>query len=184
MALTPSSMVPLGTAAPDFNLPDPSGEMFSLGAVAGKSGLLVVFMCNHCPYVIHLHDALAELGRKLEAQGVGMVGINSNDYVKYPADSPAAMAEEIVQVGYTFPYLIDESQAVAKAYQATCTPDFFLYDAGLSLVYRGQYDGSRPGNDVAVTGEDLYAAIDALVTGAPPREGQRPSMGCNIKWRG
>lgn len=183
MALTPSNMVPLGTPAPDFELPDPTGKVYRLADVRGPNGLLVVFMCNHCPFVKHLKPALAEAGRRLAEKGVGMVGINSNDVTQYPDDAPEKMLEDIREFGYTFPYLYDESQAVARAYDAACTPDFYLFDKDLKLVYRGQFDDSRPGNGIPVTGADLYAAVDAMVEGRPVSPNQKPSIGCNIKWK-
>ncbi|MYH08985.1 MAG: thioredoxin family protein [Gemmatimonadales bacterium] len=183
MVLTPSTMVELGTPAPDFRLPDPSGREWVLSDVVGEGGLLVAFICNHCPYVIHLRHGLAEFARDYQARGLGVVGINANDVATHPADSPERMAEEIQQVGYTFPYLFDESQEVAKAYDAACTPDFFLYDGDRRLVYRGQFDGSRPNSGVRVTGEDLRAAADALLEGLAPLARQTASIGCNIKWK-
>jgi peroxiredoxin len=175
-------MLELGTRAPDFDLPDATGRRVARAAYAGKP-LLVMFICNHCPYVIHVAPELARLTDEAMEKGVGVVGINSNDFGAYPDDSPAKMLEESKRRGYRFPYLVDESQAVARAYQAACTPDFFLFDAGGSLVYRGQMDGARPGNGVAVTGEDLRAALDAVLAGRTPAAEQRPSLGCNIKWR-
>ena len=183
MVLTPSTMVALGARAPDFRLPDPSGRAWTLSEVAGADGLLVAFICNHCPFVKHLRHELAEFGREYQARGLGMVAINSNDVATHPADSPERMAEEIERVGYAFPYLFDESQEVAKAYGAACTPDFFLYDGGGRLVYRGQFDGSRPGGAEPVTGRDLRAAADALLEGRALVEEQRASVGCNIKWK-
>jgi peroxiredoxin len=183
MALTPSTMPPLGTAAPDFQLPDPNGKIISLAAFKDKPALLVVFMCNHCPYVKHLRAGLAQLARDYSPRGVAIIGINSNDAANYPEDSPAKMAAEVKSAGYIFPYLYDASQAVAKAYRAACTPDFFLFDHGRRLVYRGQFDDSRPGNGVPVTGKDLRAALDAVLAGKPPSTIQSPSIGCNIKWR-
>ncbi len=183
MVMTSSQMLSLGTEAPAFRLPDPSGREVSLDDHVGAKGLLLVFMCNHCPFVKHMRDELAALGRELPARGVGMIGINSNDADKYPDDSPARMAAESSSYGYTFPYLVDESQAVAKEYQAACTPDFFLFDGDRKLVYRGQLDDSRPSNGKPVTGADLRAAVDALVEGRPQAEEQTPSIGCNIKWK-
>ena len=183
MALTPSTMLPLGTTAPDFQLPDVSGKMFSLTSFKQKTALLVVFMCNHCPYVIHVRAGLAQLARDYAAKNVGMVSINSNDVENYPADSPAKMKEEVKSAGYLFPYLYDETQAVAKAYRAACTPDIYLFDAGRRLVYRGQFDASRPGNGIPVTGKDLRAALDAVLAGKPISELQVASIGCNIKWK-
>ncbi len=184
MVATPSAMVPLGTEAPDFALPDPSGVVHRRDdLLAGRPGLLVAFICNHCPYVKHLRRELALLADRWQRRGLAVVGINSNDADAYPDDSPEAMAAEVRTVGYTFPYLVDADQSVARAYHAACTPDFFLFDAAARLVYRGEFDGSRPGNDVPVTGGDLKAAVDALLAGQPPVEQQIPSIGCNIKWR-
>ncbi len=183
MVLTPSTMVALGARAPDFRLPDPSGREWTLSAVEGPGGLLVAFICNHCPFVKHLRRELAEFGREYQARGLGVVAINSNDVTTHPADSPERMAEEIDEVGYTFPYLFDESQTVARAYGAACTPDFFLYDGGGRLAYRGQFDGSRPGSGAPVTGEDMRAAADAVLDGRAPPADQHASVGCNIKWR-
>jgi len=176
-------MLPLGTAAPDFQLPDPNGKIISLAAFKDKSALLVVFMCNHCPYVKHLRASLAQLAHDYLPRGVAVVGINSNDVANYPEDSPAKMVAEVKSAGYIFPYLYDASQAVAKAYHAACTPDFFLFDRGRRLVYRGQFDDSRPGNGVPVTGKDLRAALDAVLAGKPSSTFQSPSIGCNIKWK-
>jgi peroxiredoxin len=183
MALTPSTMLPLGTPAPEFRLPDTDGKIVSLADYQGKAALLVVFMCNHCPYVIHLRGGLAQLARDYLPRGLGMVGISANDPIKYPADSPARMKEEVKVAGYVFPYLYDETQAVAKSYRAACTPDFFLFNRDHKLVYRGQFDASRPGNGVPVTGNDLRAALDAVLAGKPAPEKQVPSIGCNIKWK-
>jgi peroxiredoxin len=183
MALTPSTMLPLGTAAPGFNLPDTNGKTVSLADFKDKAALAVIFMCNHCPYVVHIRAGLVQLAKDYAARGVGIVGISSNDVKNYPADSPAKMKDEVKNVGYTFPYLYDESQAVAKAYRAACTPDIFLFDRGRRLVYRGQFDGSRPGNGIPVTGKDLRAAMEAVLAGKPTSELQAPSMGCNIKWK-
>jgi len=175
-------MLPLGTAAPDFRLPDTGGKTVSLADFKDKSALLIIFMCNHCPYVKHVRAGLVQLARDYTPRGVAIVGINSNDAANYPEDSPANMAKEVKSSGYTFPYLYDESQAVAKAYRAACTPDFFLFDRERRLAYRGQFDASRPGNGIAVTGKDLRAALDAVLAGKPPSTLQSPSMGCNIKW--
>ena len=183
MALTPSTMLALGTPAPPFRLPDPGGKLVALEDFAGAPALLVMFLCNHCPYVQHVADGIARLAREYAAKGVAAVAINANDVAKYPADAPAKMAEETRRRGYSFPYLYDESQAVAKAYRAACTPEFYLFDRDRRLVYRGQLDGSRPGNAVPVTGADLRAALDALLAGAPVPADQKPSMGCNIKWK-
>jgi len=183
MALTPSTMLPLGTAAPDFKLPDTSGKIVSLADFQGQAALLVIFMCNHCPYVVHLRAGLAQLARDYKAKNVGIVGINSNDAENYPSDSPAMMKNEVKAIGYTFPYLYDESQAVAKSYRAACTPDIFLFDKNRKLVYRGQFDDSRPGNGIPVSGKDLRAALDAVLAGRPVPEKQKASVGCNIKWK-
>ena len=184
MARTPSTMVPLGTEAPPFSLPDTrTGETVTLQDARGPKGTLVVFLCNHCPFVKHVQEELADFARAYQAKGLGVVGISSNDAAAYPQDGPEAMREEAERAGYTFPYLFDESQEAAKAYRAACTPDFFLYDADLRLAYRGQMDASRPGNGVPVTGEDLRKAADAVLAGRRPDEDQVPSIGCNIKWR-
>ncbi len=184
MSLTPSTMqLALGASAPDFSLPDPDGKTHALGDFAGQKALLVAFICNHCPYVKHVAPALAKLAKEYQAKGVAVVAINSNDFQNYPDDSPAKMKAESAARGYTFPYLVDESQQVAKAYHAACTPDFFLFDAERKLVYRGQLDDSRPGNSLPVTGKDLRAALDAVLAGRPVAKDQRPSIGCNIKWR-
>lgn len=183
MVLTPSTMIPLGTQAPSFRLPDTEGKLVSSDDLRDAKALLVMFICNHCPYVKHVADELAKLGKQYQAKGVAVVGISANDVTTHPDDSPEKMAEESRMRGYTFPYLYDESQEVAKAYSAACTPDFFLFDADQKLVYRGQLDGSRPGNDIPVTGEDLRAALDAVLNGKPVPVEQRPSMGCNIKWK-
>ncbi len=183
MVLTLSTMMPLGTVAPDFALPDTEGRTVRLADFANAPALLVIFMCNHCPYVKHVRAGLADLARSLRAKGVAVVGINANDAKAYPDDSPEKMRLEAAEAGYTFPYLYDETQEVAKAYTAACTPDFFLFDADRRLVYRGQMDDSRPGNDEPVTGKDLRIAVDALLAGRPVPTEQKPSMGCNIKWR-
>lgn len=182
MVLTPSTMLPLGTTAPDFSLPDPDGNLISLSDLASAPALLVVFMCNHCPYVKHLRYALAEVAREYQSRGVAVVGINPNDVANYPDDSPEKMKEEIAETGYTFPYLYDETQEVAIAYRAACTPDFFLFDRERRLVYRGQFDDTRPDKGEP-TGADLTAAVDAVLAGEPLPEGQKPSIGCNIKWK-
>lgn len=183
MALTPSKMLPLGTVAPDFSLPDPNGEMHSLNEVPNEKAYLVIFMCNHCPYVLHIQKELSALVTRYQSHGVSVFGINSNDAEKYPADRPEKMLEDIKRYRYTFPYLYDETQSVAKAYDAACTPDFFLFDSNKKLVYRGQFDDSRPGNNIPVTGKDLSTAIDTVLQGKTPSQNQRPSMGCNIKWK-
>ena len=184
MVLTPSTMrLSLGAEAPDFALPDSSGKVHRLSDFTGRPALLVAFICNHCPYVKHVAPAFAQLAKQYQEKGAGVVAINSNDYEQYPDDSPAKMKEEIAARGYTFPYLVDESQETAKAYRAACTPDFYLFDADRKLVYRGQMDASRPGNNLPVTGNDLRAALDAVLAGRPVSTDQRPSIGCNIKWR-
>jgi peroxiredoxin len=183
MVETPSTMLPLGTKAPHFSLPDTEGDVVSLDDFEDAPALLVVFMCNHCPYVKHVREGLVELTREYMDRGVAVVAINSNDVEAFPADSPERMREEAEKYGYPFPYLYDETQEVAKAYRAACTPDFYVFDEGRTLVYRGQMDGSRPGNAVPVTGEDLRAALDAVLEDRPVPGDQRPSMGCNIKWK-
>jgi peroxiredoxin len=175
-------MLALGTTAPAFNLPDADGAMHSLADARGGRATLVMFICNHCPFVIHVADELARLGRDCRSQDVAVFAINSNDARKYPADGPEEMKQMAASRGYTFPYLIDAEQSVAKAYQAACTPDFYLFDAAGKLVYRGQLDGSRPGNSVPVDGRDLRGAIDALLAGESVPDRQVPSIGCNIKW--
>jgi thiol-disulfide isomerase/thioredoxin len=164
-------------------LPDTNGKTVSLANFKDKPALLVMFICNHCPYVKHIRTGLAQLARDYLPRGVGIVGINSNDVANYPNDSPAKMKEEAKSAGYLFPYLYDESQAVAKAYRAACTPDIYLFDKGLKLAYRGQFDDSRPGNGIPVTGKDLRAALDAVLAGKPVSPNQKTSMGCNIKWK-
>jgi peroxiredoxin len=177
-------MVALGTAAPDFNLPDVvSGKTISLQTFAGKKALLVMFICRHCPYVQHVQDELARLGRDYGAKDVGIVAISANDAKSYPEDAPASLKEMATELKFSFPYCHDESQAVAKAYSAVCTPDFFVFDQARRLVYRGQLDDSRPGNGKPVTGRDLRAALDAVLSGRPVDSTQRPSAGCNIKWK-
>ncbi len=183
MAATPSTMMPLGTAAPHFSLEDYAGKRWSLADFEGKKGLLVMFICNHCPFVKHVRAELSTVAREYQAKDIGIVGIMSNDVAAYPDDRPEKMAEEAATAGYVFPYLYDATQEVAKAYHAACTPDLFLFDAGHKLIYRGQLDDSRPGNGLPVTGADLRAALDALLAGAPVAAKQRPSLGCNIKWR-
>ncbi len=183
MARTASTMLPLGTEAPHFSLPDTEGGTVALDDFRDAPGLLVVFICNHCPFVKHIRDELAAFGRDYITRGLGMVAISSNDVERYPADGPEQMAREKADAGYPFPYLFDESQEVALAYRASCTPDFFLFDGDRKLVYRGQFDASRPGNAVPVTGEDLRKAADAVLEGEPVPETQIPAVGCNIKWQ-
>jgi peroxiredoxin len=180
MAAVESQMLELGTTAPAFSLPDPDGKRHSLADDA--DAYLVMFICNHCPFVKHIREALAALGRDYGGRGVAIYAINSNDIDKYPADGPAEMKREAAAHGYTFPYLLDEDQAVAKAYRAACTPDFFVFDGDRKLVYRGQLDDSRPSNDKPVDGRDLRAALDAVLSGRAVDERQVPSIGCNIKW--
>lgn len=175
-------MLALGTKAPSFRLPDVNGTIVTLEEMAGARALVVAFICNHCPYVKHLRGALARLGKDYQARGVAVVAISANDAKNYPADSPARMAEEAREAGYTFPYLYDETQAVAKAYRAACTPDFYVFDAERRLVYRGQFDESRPGGAQA-TGKDVREALEAVLSGKPVSSRQTPSLGCNIKWK-
>jgi peroxiredoxin len=176
-------MLELGTAAPPFSLPEVDGATVSLDDFDAAPALLVMFICNHCPFVKHVRDELARIGREYQDRGAAIVAISSNDAEAYPADAPDAMRAEKREAGYTFPYLFDESQEVARAYHAACTPDFFLFDDDRKLVYRGQLDDSRPGNGVPVTGRDLRAALDAVLAGRLVSEDQKPSLGCNIKWR-
>ncbi len=184
MARTPSNMIPLGTAAPDFALPDAvSGNTVRLQDVASGKATVVMFICNHCPFVKHVNAELVRLANDYQAKGVSFVAINSNDVDNYPDDSPEKMKETAAAEGYPFPYLFDEMQTVAKAYDAACTPDFYVFDGDLKLAYRGQLDDSRPGNDAPVSGADLRAALDALLSGEPVNEHQKPSVGCNIKWK-
>lgn len=184
MAVTPSTMLELGTPAPDFKLPEPTtGRQVSLSDFKDASALLVVFMCNHCPYVKHIQRQMSDMIKTYQREGLAAVGISSNDVSTHPDDGPEQMAAEAKRLGYTFPYLYDESQAVAKAYRAACTPDIYLFDRERKLVYRGQFDNSRPGSDRPVTGSDLRAAITAVLAGKQPSAEQKPSMGCNIKWK-
>lgn len=183
MVMTESTMLPLGSPAPAFSLPDTEGKIVTLKDIQDKPAQLVVFMCNHCPFVIHIQKGLAQFARDCMAKGLGMVGINSNDVSQYPADHPDRMKADKRTFDYVFPYLYDETQGVAKAYHAACTPDFFLFDEDSRLVYRGQFDDSRPGNDAPVTGKDLKAAVDAVLAGKEIPTDQRPSIGCNIKWK-
>jgi thiol-disulfide isomerase/thioredoxin len=184
MVKTPSTMSPLGTSTPHFSLPEPSsGGMVSLVDFAGTPALLVMFLSNHCPFVKHIADQMADFGRDYGDKGLAIVAINANDVANYPDDSPERMAAEVSARGYTFPYLFDESQEVAKSFAAACTPDFFLFDADRKLVYRGQFDASRPGNDEPITGRNLRKACDAVLRGEIPSGEQVPSIGCNIKWK-
>ncbi len=183
MSLTPSTMMELGTRAPDFALPDVrTGQTVSLSDFEEGHGLLVIFMCAHCPFVIHVEAELARIGKNYEGKGLGIVGICANDAENYPDDSPEKLAAQAEHLGFVFPYCHDESQETAKAYRAACTPDIFLFDDDFKLVYRGQLDDSRPGNDLPVTGANLRAAIDALLAGEPITKDQYPAVGCNIKW--
>jgi peroxiredoxin len=184
MAATESSMLELGTQAPHFSLPDVrDGKTHTTASLTGSRGLLVMFICAHCPFVKHVEKQLAQLGADYKKSGVGIAAISSNDVVNYPDDAPAGLARQAQRVHFTFPYLYDETQEVARAYDATCTPDFFLFDAAGKLAYRGQLDASRPGNGIPVTGSDLRSALDALVAGHPVSSDQHPSIGCNIKWK-
>lgn len=183
MVKTASTMLQLGTPAPPFSLKSTDGSIVSLDDFADAKGLLVMFICNHCPFVKHIADELAAIGRDYQPRGIAIVGINSNDTDNYPEDSFEAMKREVADRGYSFPYLLDATQDVAKSYQAACTPDFFLFDGDRKLVYRGQLDDSRPNSGIPVTGEDLRRALDAVLNGQPPLENQIPSIGCNIKWK-
>lgn len=184
MALTPSTMLALGTKAPDFTLPDVvSGKTISLSTFTGKKALLVMFICRHCPYVVHVREELARLGRDYAKKDIGIVAISANDAANYPDDAPEHLKQMAKGLGFTFPFCYDESQQTAKAYTAACTPDFFLFDAKRALVYRGQLDDSRPGNGKPLTGSDLRAAIDTVLTDKPVNPKQMPSVGCNIKWK-
>ena len=184
MAATPSTMLSLGTAMPVFALPDFSGKLVSSSiGTQGAPATLVVFLCPHCPFVRHTRMEIGRFAREYQDKGLVMFGINSNDTTAFPEDGPDGMRQEAAVAGYTFPYLRDDTQSVAKLYQAACTPDFFLFDADLKLVYRGQLDSSRPGNNIPVTGADLRAATDAVLAGRAPSPVQKPSIGCNIKWK-
>jgi peroxiredoxin len=182
MARTPSTMLPLGTQAPDFSLVNVDGQVVSLSDFDGAPALVVAFICNHCPFVKHLGDEFAAFGNEYTQRGAAVVAISSNDVANYPADSPEQMVAEAEARGYQFPYLYDETQEVAKAYAAACTPDFYVFDKNRKLVYRGQFDASRPESGIPVTGEDLRAAVDAVLAGKQPSPEQRASLGCNIKW--
>jgi thiol-disulfide isomerase/thioredoxin len=184
MARTPSVMVSLGTKAPGFTLPDTvSGKQVSFFDVKGKKGTVIMFICNHCPFVKHVNQELVKLANEYIGKGIGFAAINANDADNYPEDSPDKMKEVALQLKYPFPYLYDETQEVAKAYNAACTPDFFIYNSEGFLVYRGQLDDSRPGNDIPVTGKDIRHALDSLLNNQPIPAEQRPSIGCNIKWK-
>ena len=184
MALTETTQIPLGSKAPDFSLPDAvSGRIMSLDDLMGKNGTLVMFICNHCPFVVHIRSKLVELAEKYKEKGIQFIAISSNDADNYPADAPEFMKELALSMSFPFPYLHDESQVVAKAYNAACTPDFSLFDSDSKCVYRGRLDGSKPGNGVPLTGVDLTAALDAMLRGQPNLVNQLPSVGCNIKWK-
>ena len=184
MALTPSTMVELGTKAPDFSLPDvTSGRTVSLATFAKKKALLIMFICKHCPYVQHVKEELARLGRDYQARDMAIVAISSNDAENYPEDAPEGLKQMAKELGFSFPFCYDETQAVAKSYGAACTPDFFVFNQEQKLVYRGQLDDSRPGNAKPVTGRDLRLAMDAALSGRPVPPHQKPSVGCNIKWK-
>ncbi|WP_286755146.1 thioredoxin family protein [Roseivirga sp. UBA838] len=184
MARTPSNMLPLGTPAPDFKLPDTiSGKSLSLAELKSDKATVIMFICNHCPFVKHVDEGIVSLAKDYQTKGVSFIAISSNDVENYPQDSPELMKEEAEKVGYTFPYLYDETQEVAKAYDAACTPDFYVFDADLKCAYRGQLDDSRPGNGKPVTGKDLRAALDEILEGKPVSAPQIPSLGCNIKWK-
>ncbi len=184
MAVTPSNMMPLGTKAPYFRLPDTiSGRLMTLDELKSDKATVIMFICNHCPFVKHVQKELVKLANDYIPRGVSFVAINSNDVVAYPEDSPQRMKEVAQQLGYPFPYLYDESQDIARAYGAACTPDFYIFDQDLRCAYRGQLDDSRPSNDIPVTGKDIRAALDAMLAGKPVSEDQKPSIGCNIKWK-
>jgi thiol-disulfide isomerase/thioredoxin len=184
MAATPSNMMPLGTIAPDFNLLDVvTGKKVTLHSLKAEIATLIMFICNHCPYVKHVQDELIKLAHDYQVKGIAFIAINSNDVVNYPDDSPANMKQVAQEKGYPFPYLYDETQEVAQAYQAACTPDFYLFDNQLKCVYRGQLDDARPKNNIPVTGKDIRAALDAILAGQPVNPEQTPSIGCNIKWK-
>ncbi|MFK2820723.1 thioredoxin family protein [Flavobacteriaceae sp. LMIT009] len=184
MARTPSNMIPLGTQAPDFNLPDTvSNTTISLNNIKGPKGTVVMFICNHCPFVIHVNSMLIEMANDYEHKGIGFVAISSNDVINYPQDAPDKMKTHAKEVGYPFPYLYDETQEVAKAYDAACTPDLYLFNEDLKLIYRGQLDDSRPGNGIPLTGNDLKNALDCLHEEKDNTLPQKPSIGCNIKWK-
>ncbi len=183
MTATPSTMLELGTTMPAFRLPSLNGEFVASSQFDGAPGVLIVFLCPHCPFVRHVRHEIARFGRDYQAKGLVMTGINSNDISTFPMDGIEGMTQEVRETGYTFPYLRDESQEVARAFRAACTPDFFLFDRNGKLVYRGQLDSSRPGNGVPVNGSDLRAAADAVLAGRTPAADQKPSIGCNIKWK-
>jgi peroxiredoxin len=184
MALTPSNMLPLGTKAPDFTLPDTvSGNTYSLHQLCGEKATVVMFICNHCPYVIFVNDEIVRLAKDYQPKGIKFIAISANDAVAYPDDAPEKMKQVAQKLGYSFPYLYDESQETARAYDAACTPDFFVFDGDLKLVYRGQLDDSRPSNKLPQTGKDMREALDKVLAGEKISDQQRPSIGCNIKWK-
>lgn len=184
MAQTPSNMMPLGTQAPEFTLPDTvSGKNLSLRELKGENATLIMFICNHCPFVKHIEEELVKLGQEYPSKGVGLVAISANDVENYPQDSPEKMKQLAETLGYRFPYLYDESQAVAKKYDAACTPDFYIFNEKLECVYRGQLDDSRPGNNIPVTGSDLRNALNSMLSSEQISQNQKPSVGCNIKWK-
>jgi thiol-disulfide isomerase/thioredoxin len=184
MALTPSNPFIVGIQAPNFSLPDTvSNKILSLNKIKGKKGTVIMFICNHCPFVIHINEQLIALANDYNSKGISFIAISSNDAINYPDDAPKKMANQAKRLGYPFPYLYDETQEVAKAYDAACTPDFYVFDADLKASYRGQLDNARPGNDIPVSGEDMRNAIDAILNNDGPIEIQRPSIGCGIKWK-
>ncbi len=184
MSLTPSNMMPLGTIAPDFTLPDTlSGKIASLNSLKSDKGTVIMFICNHCPYVQHVIAKVVEVAKEYQSKGIAFIAISSNDVQNFPADSPDKMKENAIGHGFTFPYLYDESQTIAKAYDAACTPDFFVFDKQLACVYRGRFDDATPGNKLPVTGKNLREALDNLLSHSPINPDQKPSMGCNIKWK-
>ena len=184
MTKTPSNMLPLGTIAPDFQLFDTvSGKMLSLNELKSDKATVIAFICNHCPFVLHIRDKLIEVAKHYQSLGIQFIAISANDAETYPADSPENMSKEARENGFSFPYLYDEDQSVAKTYQAACTPDFYIFDDQLKCVYRGQFDDARPGNAVPVTGQDLCTALDNILAGKPISDEQKPSLGCNIKWK-
>ena len=184
MARTPSNMLPLGTTAPDFKLLDTlSNKQLTLQNLKGSTATIIMFICNHCPFVIHVNSQISQLAKDYKSKGVNLIAISSNDVENYPDDSPELMKQNAVNQNYTFPYLYDKTQEVAKAYNAACTPDFYVFNKGLKLVYRGQLDNSRPGNNLPVTGEDLRHALDCLLNNKENTSTQKPSIGCNIKWK-
>ncbi|GAA4975839.1 thioredoxin family protein [Algibacter aquimarinus] len=184
MAMTPSNMLPLGTIAPDFSLLDTvSNKTLSLNSLKGQKGTVIMFICNHCPFVIHVNSKIVSIAEAYSEKGIGFIAISSNDVVNYPQDSPEKMKIHSKNENYPFPYLYDETQSVAKAYDAACTPDFYVFNQALKLSYRGQLDDSRPGNEIPLSGKDLQYALDCLIDGKENTEPQKPSIGCNIKWK-